>query len=36
MKQIKKTIDKINETKTWLNKIDKPLAWIIKKERAQI
>ena len=39
---MKKTIEKINETKIWffkkLNKIDKPLARFIKKnrERAQI
>ena len=42
MKQTKKTIEKINETKSWffekINKIDKPLARLIKKkrERAQI
>ena len=40
--EIKKTIGKINETKSWffekINKIDKPLARLIKKkrERAQI
>ena len=39
---MKKTIEKINETKSWffekVNKIDKPLARLIKKkrERAQI
>ena len=42
MKETKKTIAKINETKIWffekINNIDKPLARIIKKkrERAQI
>ena len=40
--ETKKTIEKINETKSWffekINKIDKPLARLIKKkrERAQI
>ena len=40
--EMKKTIEKINETKSWffekVNKIDKPLARLIKKkrERAQI
>ena len=39
---MKKTIEKINETKSWffekINKIDKPLARLIKKkrERAQL
>ena len=42
MKQSKKTVEKINETKCWffekINKIDKPLARFIKKkrDRAQI
>ena len=35
--ETKKTIEKINETKTWctekINKIDKPLARLIKKKR---
>ena len=35
--EIKKTIAKINETKSWfiekINKIDKPLARLIKKQR---
>ena len=35
--EMKKTIEKINETKSWLfekiNKIDKPLARLIKKKR---
>jgi len=40
--EMKKAIEKINETKTWffekINKIDKPLARLIKKkkDRAQI
>ena len=38
--ETKKTIEKINETKSWffekINKIDKPLARLIKRERAQI
>ena len=37
MKETKKTTEKINETKRWLfktiNKIDKPLARLIKKNR---
>ena len=34
--EMKKIIEKINETKSWfsekINKIDKPLAWLIKKK----
>ena len=34
---MKKTIEKINEMKSWffqkINKIDKPLVWLIKKKR---
>ena len=36
---MKKTIAKINETKSWffkINKIDKPLARLIKKMRIQV
>ena len=37
---MKKTIEKINETKSWffekINKIDKPLARLIKKKQSQI
>ena len=37
MKEMKKTIAKINKTKSWfsekINKIDKPLARFIKKKR---
>ena len=37
MKETKKTIEKINEPKSWffekINKIDKPLARFIKKKR---
>ena len=36
-KEMKETIEKINKTKTWffekINKIDKPLARVIKKKR---
>ena len=36
-KEIKEAIVKINKTKSWffekINKIDKPLAWLIKKKR---
>jgi len=35
--ETKKTIAKVNETKSWffkkINKIDKPLAWHIKRKR---
>ena len=38
--ETKKTIEKINKTKSWffekINKIDKPLARLIKREMAQI
>ena len=37
---MKKTIEKINETKSWffekINKIDKPLARLIKKKRRRL
>ena len=37
MKRKQKTIEKINETKSWffekINKIDKPLARLVKKKR---
>ena len=37
---MKKTIEKINETKSWffekINKIDKPLARLIKKKRERV
>jgi len=36
--EMKKSIEKMNETKSWffenINKIDKPLSWLIKKKRA--
>ena len=39
-KETKKTIEKINETKSWffekINKIDKPLARLIKKKRERV
>ena len=39
MKQMKKTMAKINETKSWfferINKIDKPLARLIKKKKGE-
>ena len=36
---MKKTVEKINETKSWvfekINKVDKPLASLIKKKKAE-